>query len=60
MKAIEAAVFAAARKNHLMFLHGCSETTVEDMIKQGVMICTGGETPAADKGRAYSKRTDPW
>jgi 4-hydroxy-2-oxoheptanedioate aldolase len=60
MKAIEAAVFAAAKKNHLMFLHGCSETTVEEMIKEGVMICTGGETPAADKGRAYSKRTDPW
>jgi hypothetical protein len=24
------------------------------------MICTGGDSPAADKGRAFSKRTDPW
>jgi 4-hydroxy-2-oxoheptanedioate aldolase len=24
------------------------------------MICTGGDTPAADKGRAFTKRTDPW
>ena len=24
------------------------------------MICTGGDSPAADKGRAYTKRTDPW
>jgi hypothetical protein len=24
------------------------------------MICTGGDTPAADKGRAFTRRTDPW
>jgi hypothetical protein len=24
------------------------------------MICTGGDSPAADKGRAFTKRTDPW
>lgn len=29
-------------------------------LKEGVMICTGGDTPAADKGRAFTKRTDPW
>ena len=31
-----------------------------DQLKDGVMICTGGDSPAADKGRAFSKRTDPW
>jgi hypothetical protein len=30
------------------------------MLKEGVMICTGGETAAADKGRAYSKRQGVW
>jgi 4-hydroxy-2-oxoheptanedioate aldolase len=33
---------------------------VIDQIKDGTMICTGGDSPAADKGRAYTKRTDPW
>ena len=60
MKAIEAKVFAVAKQNNLHFIHGCTEDTVEDLIKQGVMICTGGDTPAAEKGRAFSKRTDPW
>jgi len=60
LKAIEAKVFAVAKQNKLHFIHGCTEDTVEDMIKQGVMICTGGDTPAAEKGRAFSKRTDPW
>ena len=32
---------------------------VIDQLKDGVMICTGGDSPAADKGRAYTKRTDP-
>jgi len=33
---------------------------VIDQIKDGTMICTGGDTVAADVGRAYTKRTDPW
>ena len=60
MMAVEAKVREEAKKNNLHFLHGCSESNVEEMIKSGVMICTGGETPAADKGRAFTKRTDPW
>ena len=28
--------------------------------QDGTMICTGGDSPAADKGRAFTKRTDPW
>lgn len=60
MDIIRTRVFAAARKNNIKFLHGCNDNTVEALIKEGVMICTGGDTPAADKGRAFSKRTDPW
>jgi 4-hydroxy-2-oxoheptanedioate aldolase len=60
MDIIRTRVFAAARKNKLAFLSGCNENTVEALIKEGIMICTGGDTPAADKGRAFSKRTDPW
>ncbi len=32
----------------------------QEQVAIGVMICTGGDTPAADKGRAFTKRTDPW
>ena len=32
----------------------------ELLLDHGAMICTGGDTPAADKGRAFTKRTDPW
>ena len=31
-----------------------------DMIKDGTMICTGGDSPAADIGRKFTKRTDPF
>jgi hypothetical protein len=30
------------------------------MIKDGTMICTGGDSPAADVGRKFSNRTDPF
>ncbi len=36
-------------KNNVKFLHGCNENTVEALIKEGVMICTGGDTQAADR-----------
>ncbi len=42
------------------FLNACTEHNVIDQLKDGVMICTGGDSPAADKGRAFTKRTDPW
>lgn len=60
MMAIRKMVLDITRKNGQKFLSGCSETNVIDQIKDGAMICTGGDTPAADKGRAYTKRTDPW
>lgn len=59
MKEVRARVLAAAKKNNIKFLNSCNENNVIDQIKDGVMICTGGETPAADKGRAFTKRTDP-
>ena len=60
MDQIRNAVFAAAKARNIKFLHGCAENTVEGLIKEGVMICTNGDSPTADKGRAFSKRTDPW
>jgi 4-hydroxy-2-oxoheptanedioate aldolase len=53
-------VLNATKSAGLKFLNACNENNVIDQIKDGAMICTGGDTPAADKGRAYSKRTDPW
>lgn len=59
MLAVRARVLAATKANGLRFLNACSERDVIDQLKDGVMICTGGDSPAADKGRAYTKRTDP-
>jgi hypothetical protein len=42
------------------FLNACNEKTVIDQLKEGVMICTGGDSPAADIGRKFSNRTDPF
>jgi hypothetical protein len=41
------------------FLNAVNENNIEDMIKEGVMICSGGEA-AATKGRTFSKRPTPW
>ncbi len=60
MKAIRARIFKEVKAANLFFLNSCNESNVLDMLKEGVMICTGGDTPAADKGRAYSKRQGPW
>jgi hypothetical protein len=53
-------VLNATKAAGVKFLNACSENNVIDQIKDGTMICTGGDTPAADKGRAFTKRTDPW
>lgn len=60
MVAIRANVLAEAKKRNIKFLNACNENDVIQQIQDGTMICTGGETAAADKGRAYTKRTDPW
>jgi len=53
-------VLNATKAAGVKFLNACNENNVIDQLKEGVMICTGGDTPAADKGRAFTKRVDPW
>jgi 4-hydroxy-2-oxoheptanedioate aldolase len=60
MAAVRRRVLNATKAAGVKFLNACNENTVIDQLKDGVMICTGGDTPAADKGRAFTKRTDPW
>jgi 4-hydroxy-2-oxoheptanedioate aldolase len=59
MAAVRRRVLDATKAAGIKFLNACNENNVIDQLKDGVMICTGGDTPAADKGRAYTKRTDP-
>ena len=60
MAAVRRRVLEATKAAGVKFLNACTEQNVIDQLKEGVMICTGGDSPAADKGRAYTKRTDPW
>jgi 4-hydroxy-2-oxoheptanedioate aldolase len=60
MAAVRRRVLNATRAAGVKFLNACNENNVIDQIKEGVMICTGGDSPAADKGRAFTKRSDPW
>jgi 4-hydroxy-2-oxoheptanedioate aldolase len=58
MVAVRKRVLDATKAAGIKFLNACNEANVIDQLKDGVMICTGGDSPAADKGRAYTKRTD--
>ncbi len=60
MAAVRRRVLNATKAAGVKFLNACNENNVIDQLKDGVMICTGGDTPAADKGRAFTKRADPW
>jgi len=60
MAAVRRRVLSATKAAGIRFLNACNESNVIDQLKEGVMICTGGDTPAADKGREFTKRTDPW
>ena len=60
MQQARARVFKATKEAKIAFLNSCNEDNVIDMIKEGVMICTGGDTPGAEKGRQFSKRQGPW
>ena len=60
MQKIRTRIFKAAKDAKLYFLNACNEQNVVDMLKEGVMICTGGDTPAADKGRQFTKRQGTW
>ena len=60
MQDARARVFKATKAAKIAFLNACNEDNVIDMIKEGVMICTGGEGPGAEKGRQFTKRPMPW
>lgn len=60
MAAVRRRVLNATKAAGIRFLNSCTESNVIDQLKDGVMICTGGDTPAADKGRAFTRRSDPW
>jgi 4-hydroxy-2-oxoheptanedioate aldolase len=60
MAAVRRRVLNATKAAGIKFLNACNENNVVDELQDGVMICTGGDTPAADKGRAFTKRTDPF
>ncbi len=60
MAAVRRRVLDATKAAGIRFLNSCNEANVIDQIKDGTMICTGGDTPAADKGRAFTKRAGPW
>jgi 4-hydroxy-2-oxoheptanedioate aldolase len=60
MAAVRRRVLDATKAAGIKFLNACTEANVIDQIKDGTMICTGGDTPAADKGRAFTKRAGPW
>jgi 4-hydroxy-2-oxoheptanedioate aldolase len=60
MMAVRRRVLEATKAAGIKFLNACTEDTVIEQIKDGTMICTGGDTPAADKGRAFTKRAEPW
>jgi len=59
MREARAKVLAACKQNNLAFLNTVRPNDVEEMIKEGVRIGSGGQE-AAEKGRRYSKREMPW
>ncbi len=60
MQQVRARVLAATKAAGIKFLNSCNENNVIEQLNDGVMICTGGDGPGAEKGRAHTKRTDPW
>jgi 4-hydroxy-2-oxoheptanedioate aldolase len=59
MRAARARVLAACKKNKIAFLNTVRPNDVEEMIKEGVMIGSGGQE-AAERGRRFTKRQMPW
>ena len=60
MSAVRRRVLDATKAAGVKFLNSCNEKNVIEQLKDGVMICTGGDSPAADIGRKYSNSTDPF
>ncbi|MBK5290321.1 MAG: hypothetical protein JJE04_01330 [Acidobacteriia bacterium] len=59
MRDARATVLAACKANKIAFLNTVRPSDVEEMIKEGVRIGSGGQE-AAEKGRAFTKRKMPW
>jgi 4-hydroxy-2-oxoheptanedioate aldolase len=59
MREARARVLAACKAHKIFFLNSVSPKNVVSMIKEGVMIGAGGQE-AAEIGRKYSKRPEPW
>jgi len=51
-----ARVFKATKDAKIFFLNACNDRDVVSMIKEGVMICTGGY----EVGRKFTNRQMPW
>jgi 4-hydroxy-2-oxoheptanedioate aldolase len=60
MASIRRRVLNATKAAGVKFLNSCNEKNVIEQLKDGVMICTGGDGPGADIGRKFTNRTDPW
>ena len=60
MSAVRRRVLNASKAAGVKFLNSCNEKNVIEQLKDGVMICTGGDSPAADIGRKFTNRTDPF
>ncbi len=56
MQQARARVLNATKGAKIFFLNSCTDKDVEQMIKEGVMICTGGY----EVGRKFTKRQMPW
>lgn len=59
MRDARSTVLAACKKNKVAFLNTVRPGDVEEMIKEGVMVGSGGEE-AANKGRKFTKREMPY
>lgn len=59
MREARSRVLAACKANKIAFLNTVRPNDVEEMIKEGVMIGSGGQA-AAEAGRRFTKRQMPW
>lgn len=59
LREARAKVLAACKKHHKFFLNTVRPKDVVSMIQEGVMIGAGGQE-AAEIGRKYTKRPQPW
>ena len=53
-------VLAACKAAKIAFLNQGTMDNVEEMIREGVKIGTGGRDGVAGKGRRFNKRKMPW